>query len=203
MARSACCLVLISLCLSIVLEPALAENLPNGSSTKHLAPEATPLASDVPTQQDLVKKLCQETRKSKLCTKIVQGDKETLRRMNPIIVAKVSIDLATTMASNVGAYMSNELKKNHVNVVSRGCVEECKLGYESVVEELNIAYLNFENKPQKAILSLNTVDKKVELCANSLKLASSQGELSTIVETNKVILGLVQLAQNVSKSPAH
>ncbi|KAK7315276.1 hypothetical protein VNO77_33818 [Canavalia gladiata] len=204
MARLACCLVLISLCLSIVLEPSLAlvEDLSNDSSTLHLAPEATPVASAAPPKHALVKKLCHETRKPRLCAKIVQGDKETLKTMNPITMAKASIDLATTMASRVGAHMSNQLKTNQVKEVSRGFVEACSLSYENAVEELNLAYINFENNPEKAISSLNKVDQKIVFCADSLKL-TSQKEVSSIVETNKVILGLVQVAENVSKSQEH
>ncbi|RDX89040.1 hypothetical protein CR513_29284, partial [Mucuna pruriens] len=207
MARLACCLVVISLCLSIVLEPVVAANeghiLPKDTSTKYNAPAATPFASIVPPQQNLVRKLCQDTRKPILCFKIVQGDSDIMSAMNPNTKAKVSIDIATSIASRVGGYMLNQLKRNHIKVLSIGSVEACRLNYENVVVELNLAYINFENNPSKAIMSLQTVDHQIGLCDNLLKFGGVQSDTFPIVQTNNVIKGLVDVAQRVADNQAH
>ncbi|KAJ1433727.1 Pectinesterase inhibitor domain [Sesbania bispinosa] len=164
---------------------------------------ASPFASVAPTEQSLIKKLCKDTRKPRLCAKIVKGDKGTLLAMNPVTKAKVSIDLATSIASRVGAYMSNQIQKNHVRLLAKSSVEGCKLNYENAVVQLNLAYINFENNPKKATLSLKKVNHKIGFCAKALKLAGSQADTLPIEETNKVIKGLVEVALPVVEKQAN
>lgn len=204
MARLACCLVLISMCLCLFLEPALAakkaHKTPKVKSAKHIVPAAAPFPSAVPTEQALIQQLCQDTRKAKLCRKIVQGDRVALE---PVTEAKIAIDIATSMASRVGAYMSNQLKTNRVKVLSRGFVDVCKLNYENAIVDLNLSYINFEANTMKAIESLKQAEIKVGSCINSLKLGGKNAEIPPVHEANKVIQSLIKAAQSVAKKQAH
>ncbi|CAL0303008.1 unnamed protein product [Lupinus luteus] len=174
MARLACCLVLISLCLCLVLEPAFAAK----KGHKNL----------------------KDTRKSKLCRKIVQGERVALE---PVAEAKIAIDIATSMASRVGAYMSHQLKTNRVKVLSKGFVKVCKFNYDNAIVDLNLSYINFESNTKKAIESLKQAEIKVGLCVNSLKLGGKNAQVPPVHEANKVIQSLIKAAESVAKKQTH
>ncbi|KAK7277408.1 hypothetical protein RIF29_18560 [Crotalaria pallida] len=195
MARLACCLVLISLCLCVVLEPALAAKKGGHhkvKSAKHIAHFPSP----VPTvEHALIQQLCQDTRRPKLCRKIVRGKDVNV---SPVVEAKVGIDIATSMASRVGAYISNQLKTNRVKaLLTRGSVEVCKLNYDNAIADLNLSYNNFDNNPKVAVESLNRAVIKVGLCRKSLNLGGKHAEIPPVHEANKVIQTLIHAAQSV------
>ncbi|OIW07840.1 hypothetical protein TanjilG_32700 [Lupinus angustifolius] len=204
MARLACCLVLISLCLCLVLEPAFAAKKGHKTlkvkSTKHIAPASAPFPSAIQTEQALIQQLCQDTRKSKLCRKIVQGERVALE---PVAEAKIAIDIATSMASRVGAYMSTQLKTNRVKILSRGFVKVCKFNYDNAIVDLNLSYINFESNTKKAIESLKQAEIKIGFCVNSLKSASKNAEIPPVHEANKVIQSLIKAAESVAKKQTH
>ncbi|XP_019450468.1 PREDICTED: uncharacterized protein LOC109352736 isoform X2 [Lupinus angustifolius] len=206
MARLACCLVLISLCLCLVLEPAFAAKKGHKTlkvkSTKHIAPATAtvPFPSAIPIEQALIQQLCHDTRKFKLCRKIVQGDRVALES---VAEAKIAIDIATSMASRVGAYMSTQLKTNRVKVLSRGFVKVCKFNYDNAIVDLNLSYINFESNTKKAIESLKQAEIKVGYCVNSLKSGSKNSEIPPVHKANKVIQSLIKAAESVAKKQTH
>ncbi|CAL0328565.1 unnamed protein product [Lupinus luteus] len=119
MARLACCLVLISLCLCLVLEPAIAarkglSKISPVKSTKHIAPSqapsqfnvfppaSAPFPITVPSEYDMAKKLCQDTRKPEMCQKLMEGGE----KIDPVTEAKLTIELTSSMALRASAYMS-------------------------------------------------------------------------------------------------
>ncbi|OIV98884.1 hypothetical protein TanjilG_20911 [Lupinus angustifolius] len=204
MARLACCMVLISLCLCLVVEPAVAAKKGPKShkvkSAKHTVPAGAPFPSAVPTEQALIQQLCKDTRKPKLCRQIVQGDNVALE---PVTEAKIAIDIAISMASRASVYLSKQLKTNRVKLVTRGPLEVCKLNYENAVADLNLSYINFEANTKKASQSLKQAEVKVGSCVDALKLGGKDAEIPPVLEANKVIKSLIKAAQSGAKKQAH
>ncbi|CAL0328564.1 unnamed protein product [Lupinus luteus] len=204
MARLAWCMVLISLCLCLVLEPAVAAKKGPKShkvkSAKHTVPAGAPFPSVVPSEQALIQQLCKDTRKPKLCRKIVQGDDVALE---PVAEAKIAIDIAISMASRASVYLSKQLKTNRVKDLTRGPLEVCKLNYENAVADLNLSYINFETNTKKAIESLKQAEVKVGSCVNALKLGGKDAEIPPVLEANKVIQSLIKAAKSGAKKQAH
>ncbi|KAE9621076.1 hypothetical protein Lal_00019339 [Lupinus albus] len=209
MARLACCLVLISLCLCLVLEPARAtrkglNKIPLIKSTKHIAlapapsqgivipPASAPFPSIVPSEYVMAKQLCQDTKQPELCHKIIQGGK-----IDPVTQAKVTIEIASSMASRAGAYMSKISSRKDL---ASGALNSCKLNYEKAVIALNLSYINFQSNPKNAIQSLRKADYHVRSCTASL---GNRNDIPPVLKANKQMQGMIKAARSVAKKQAH
>ena len=208
MARLACCLMLISLCLCLVLEPTLAfKKGPRVLRPKRrIAPIGAPIGAPVgapfpsadPSAQVLAQQLCQDTRKAKLCRKVVQGGK-----VDPVTEAKIIIDISSSMASRVGAFMSGQLKANRVKAFKKGVVEACNLNYENAVVALKLSYINFETNTNKAIESLKEAENKIGLCSKSLKMEVKGANIPPVHKASLAIKNMIHRAQSIAKEQAH
>ncbi|KAE9621075.1 hypothetical protein Lal_00019070 [Lupinus albus] len=222
MARLACCLVLISLCLCLVLEPALATKkghnkkpmvydpiarfykMPMVKSTKHFAlapapsqgivlpPASAPFPIIVPSEYIMAKQLCQDTRQPELCHKIIQGGK-----IDPVTEAKVTIEIASSMALRASAYMS---KISNRKDIASGALNSCMLSYEKAIIALNLSYINFQTNPKNAIQSLRKADYHVGFCTDSL---GHKNDIPPVLKANKAMQGMIKAASFVAKEQAH
>ncbi|CAL0328569.1 unnamed protein product [Lupinus luteus] len=232
MARLACCLVLISLCLCLVLEPALAAKkglnkmsmikftkriiapsqalsqyiiLPPASASQYtvlppasapqytvIPPASAPFPIIVPSEYVMAKQLCQDTRKPELCHKIIQGGK-----VNPATKAKVTIEVASSMALRVSAYMSKISTRKDL---ASGALNSCMLSYEKAIIALNLSYKNFETNPKNANQSLRKAEYHVRSCSASL---GNKNDIPPVLNANKQMQGMIKAARSVAKKQSH
>ncbi|CAL0328566.1 unnamed protein product [Lupinus luteus] len=228
MARLACCSVLISLCLCLVLEPALAAKkglnkmsmikftkhiiapsqytvLPPASASKYivfppvsapeynvLPPASAPFPIIVPSEYLLAKQLCQDTRKPELCHKIIQGGK-----VDPVTEAKVTIEVASSMALRASAYMS---KISTRRGLASGALNSCMLNYEKAIISLNLSYTNFETNPKNANQSLRKANYHIGSCSASL---GNKNDIPPVLKANKQMQVMIKAARSVAKKQSH
>ncbi|KAE9621077.1 hypothetical protein Lal_00019470 [Lupinus albus] len=186
MARLACCLVLISLCLCIVFEPALA--LAQAPSQDFVLPPASaPFPIIVPSEYVMAKQLCQDTKQPELCHKIILGDK-----IDPVTEAKLTIQIASSMAFRASAYMSKISTRKDV---ASGALNSCLLSYKKAISALNLSYNNFQTNPNNAIQSLRKADYHVGFCTASL---GPKDEIPPVLKANKAMQGMIQAIRSVA-----
>ncbi|CAL0328574.1 unnamed protein product [Lupinus luteus] len=217
MARLTCCLVLISLCLCLVLEPALAAQkglnkmsmikftqhiiapsqapsqyivLPPASASQYivLPPASAPFPITVPSEYLMAKQLCQDSRQPELCRKIIQGGK-----IDPVTEAKITIEIASSMALRASAYISKISSRKDL---ASDALNSCMLSYEKAIIALNLSYINFETNPKNAIQSLGKADYHVGFCTDSL---GHKNDIPPVLKANKSMQGMIKAATSVAE----
>ncbi|XP_019465039.1 PREDICTED: uncharacterized protein LOC109363281 isoform X1 [Lupinus angustifolius] len=219
MARLAYCLILIFLCLCLVLEPTLATKkrfniiapsqytvlppastsqyvlLPPASASQYavLPPASATFPIIVPSEYVMAKQLCQDSRQPELCRKIIQGGK-----IDPVTEAKITIEIASSMALRASAYMSKISTRKDL---ASGALNSCMLSYEKAIIALNLSYINFETNPKNAIQSLGKADYHVGFCTASL---GQENDIPPVLKANKSMQGMIKAATSVvAEKQAH
>ncbi|XP_019465213.1 PREDICTED: uncharacterized protein LOC109363412 [Lupinus angustifolius] len=200
MARLACYSVLISLCLCLVLEPALAarkgQNIiaPSQAPSQYtvLPPASAPFPITVPSEYVMAKQLCQDTRKPELCNKVILGGK-----IDPVTEAKLTIELTSSLALRASAYMSKISTRKDL---ASGTLNSCMLSYQKAITALNLSYINIQSNPNNAIQSLRKADYHVGFCTASL---GQKNDIPPVLKANKAMQGMIQAIRSVAKKQAN